>query len=399
MKKMSTLLLMLAVNFSIYSADLVLNDFNTITCPVGVSGALGSEWTTVESTGKVTIPANNEGEYVYFSLPANFDVNNYQFLKLSVKSAQTNYRFVPALMTSSWSESADWNATYKYTGAGVWQDVYISLGGMTPGIAGTYDKIALKVAAYDSKPTFDLYVDNVTLVEKYVPDNNTDIIVCNFDNVISPMSSWGGNSIFITTNPNGAGNVGVVSVPANNDGGITLTSALKINTTTHDRISFKVYANQAFTINYEKLEDNSNSSVNTALDQYPAYTTPNQWQEMVLDVSGRTSNIYDKIVLFAEAWQGKPAFTFYIDEVMLVKKVVSSLDKNVVVNFGVSYAAGFVNIKTDRSAVIEILSISGVVVKRAMITGDTSINVSDLNNGIYLIRNLTDGNVTKVLKN
>ncbi|MBV5342826.1 hypothetical protein JZU68_04155, partial [bacterium] len=68
------------------------------------------------------------------------------YLKISVKSSETNYRFVPLLVTAAWTGSTDVSSQYKYNGAGAWQDIYIPLSGMTAGSAGTYDKIALQVA-------------------------------------------------------------------------------------------------------------------------------------------------------------------------------------------------------------------------------------------------------------
>ena len=273
MKKTITLLFIALCSLSVYSADLVLNNFNDITCVTGTSGSFGSTMNTVNGTGVITVPANNTGEFIYFSLPPVFDINPYQYLKISVKSTETNYRFVPSLLTPEWTESSDWNGSYKYTSANAWQDVYIALSGMTAGTAGTYDKIALKIAAYDAKPSFDLYIDNVTLVAKYVPDYTKDVTVSNFDNIIAAMGAWGNNTISQTINIDGTGNVGIVSVPANNDAGITFNTVDKINTTTHDKINFRILATQAFTINYEKLEDKTNSAINQALGLYPAYTT------------------------------------------------------------------------------------------------------------------------------
>ena len=130
------------------------------------------------------------------------------------------------------------------------------------------DKIALKIAAYDAKPSFDLYIDNVTFVAKYVPDYSKDVIVCNFDNIIAAMGAWGNNTISQTINVDGTGNIGTVSVPATNDGGISFNTVDKINTSTHDKITFRVLASQAFTINYEKLEDKTNSAINQSLGLY-----------------------------------------------------------------------------------------------------------------------------------
>ena len=228
MKKTILLVCIILCNVSLYSVDLVLNNFIDITCYTGVSGAFGSTMTTVNGTGKITVPANNTGEYIYFTLPVGFDVNPYQFLKISVKSTETNYRFVPGFITPEWTASEDWTGTYRYTGAGAWQDIYIPLSGMTAGSAGTYNKVAMKIAAYDSKPAFDLYIDNVTFVEKYVADYSKDVIVCNFDNVIAPTGAWGNNSISIAGNPSGTGNVGLVSVPASNTAGFVFNTTNKI---------------------------------------------------------------------------------------------------------------------------------------------------------------------------
>ena len=389
MKKTITLLFITLGSFSVYSADLVLNNFNDITCYTGVSGSFGSTMTTVNGTGVITVPANNTGEYIYFSLPAGFDVNPYQFLKISVKSTETNYRFVPGLITPAWTSSEDWTGTYKYTGANAWQDIYIPLSAMTAGSAGTYDKIALKVAVYDYKPSFDMYIDNVTFVAKYVPDYSKDVIVCNFDNVIATMGGFSSNTISTTINPNGTGNVGVVSVPANNAGGIAVNTIDKINTATHNKISFKVYASQAFTINFEKLEDKTNNAINTALGLYPAYTTPNQWQTLTMDISAVTTNTYSNIVLFAEAWQSKPAFTFYIDDITLVKNgIVSAVDIASDAKTSVYYSSlqNTLNIKCEGDGLLELITLTGVVTKSVNMHGDTTLELSDIKNGVYLVR-------------
>lgn len=394
MKKTITLLLFALFSYSAYSADLVLNNFSDITCVTGTSGAFGSTLTTVNGTGKITVPASNTGEYIYFTLPAGFDANPYQFLKISVMSSETNYRFVPSFLTPEWTESSDWAGTYKYTGANTWQDIYIPLSGMTAGTAGTYNKIALKIAVYDAKPSFDLYIDNVTFVAKYVPDYTKDVIVCNFDNVIGAIASFSSNTFTMTTNPNGTGNVGIVSVPANNTGGITINTIDKINTATHDKISFNVYASQAFSINFEKLEDKTNSAINASLGLYPAYTTPNQWQNLTMDISAVASNTYDKIVLFAEAWQNKPAFNFYIDDIMLVKNSMTSIANKKIANstlINYSPTQRSLNIKCNGSGNVEIFTAKGILAKSVNIYGETQLNLSGISNGVYIVKYKNEG--------
>jgi hypothetical protein len=389
MKKTITILLISLCSFSVYSADLVMNNFSDITCFTGTSGSFGSTMNTVNGAGVITVPANNTGEFIYFSLPVGFDVNPYQYLKISVKSTETNYRFVPSLITSEWTESSDWNGSYKYTSVDAWQDIYIALSGMTAGTAGTYDKIALKIAAYDAKPSFDLYIDNVTFVEKYVPDYSKDVTISNFDNIIAPMGAFGNNTISTIINIDGTGNIGAVSVPANNDGGITFNTVDKINTATHDKVNFRVLATQAFTINYEKLEDKTNSAVNQSLGLYPAYTTPNEWQELSMDISAVTSNTYNKIVLFPEAWQSKPAFTFYIDDIKLVKKGLTSVvDIENANNSLIHYSSlqNSLSIKCNGDGLVELITLTGVVTKSFNIHGNTTIEFDGINKGIYFVR-------------
>ncbi|MEI8271041.1 MAG: T9SS type A sorting domain-containing protein [Paludibacter sp.] len=341
MKKSIILLFVILCSVSLYSADLVLNNFNDITCYKAQSGAWGSTWSTTDGTGKITVPANNVNEYIYFSLPALFNVSSYKYLKISVKSTETNYRFVPILLTPAWTGSTDVSSQYKYNGAGAWQDIYIPLSGMTAGSAGTYDKIALQVAANDAKPSFDMYIDNVTFVEAYVPDYTRNVTVCNFDNVNSSVSAWSGPSISTAINPSGAGNVGLVSVPTSNAGGISFTAADKINTSTHNKIRFKVYATQAFTFTYVKLEDKAKLLTGQQISPNPAYTTPNQWQEITIDISSATTNSYDVITLMPAAWSGLPAFTFYIDDLTLVKTpIVSYGKKSLYFDFGPTATTG-----------------------------------------------------------
>jgi hypothetical protein len=243
-------------------------------------------------------------------------------------------------------------------------------------------------------PSMYVMATGVSIVDNYVPNYGSNIIVCNFDNVISPMSGFSSNTISSVTSPNGSGKVGLVSVPSKNVGGITFTAVNKINTIVHDKINFKVYATKAFTFTSGKLEDQTNSTINQSMALNMAYTTPGQWQELSMNVSSISSNIYDRMVLFPEAWSNKTAFSFFIDDITLVKNsLISGAEVNKVTNSEIRYSAAqhSLNIKCTGEGWVELISLSGKVVRNYLLNGDETIELSGIQNGIYIVRLKSSG--------
>jgi mannan endo-1,4-beta-mannosidase len=243
-------------------------------------------------------------------------------------------------------------------------------------------------------PAMYVMAAGVSIVDNYVPNYGSNIIVCNFDNVISPMSGFSSNTISTVTNPSGSGKVGLVSVPSKNVGGITFTAVDKINTIIRDKINFKIYASKAFTFTSGKLEDQTNSTINQSMTLSLAYTTPNKWQELSMDVSSISSNTYDRIVLFPEAWSNKTAFSFYIDDITLVKNsLISGTEVNKLANSEIRYSAAqhSLNIKCTGEGWVELISLSGKTVRNYRINGDETIELSGLQNGIYIVRLKSSG--------
>ena len=243
-------------------------------------------------------------------------------------------------------------------------------------------------------PAMYVMANGVSIVDNYVPNYGGNVIVCNFDNVISPMSGFSNNTITTVINPSGSGNVGLVYVPSKNVGGITFTAIDKINTITHDKINFKVYATKAFTFTSGKLEDQTNSTINQTFSLNLAYTTPRQWQELSMDVSTIASNTYDRIVLFPEAWSNKASFSFYIDDVTLVKNyLISGTGVNKVANSEIRYSAAqhSLNIKCIGEGWVELISLSGKIVRNYRINGDDNIQLSGITNGVYIVRLKSSG--------
>jgi mannan endo-1,4-beta-mannosidase len=243
-------------------------------------------------------------------------------------------------------------------------------------------------------PAMYVMAAGVSIVDNYVPNYGSNIIVCNFDNVISPMSGFSSNAISTVTNPSGSGKVGLVSVPSKNVGGITFTADNKINTIIHDKINFKLYATKAFTFTSGKLEDQTSSTINQYVAMSLAYTTPGKWQELTMDVSTINSNTYDRIVLFPEAWSNKSAFSFYIDDITLVKNsLISGTEANKITNPEIRYlgAQHRLNIKCIGEGWVEIISISGRIVKNYRIYGDDNIELLGIQNGVYVVRLKSSG--------
>ena len=107
-----------------------------------------------------------------------------------------------------------------------------------------------------------------------------------------------------------------------------------------------------------------------------------------MDISAVTSNTYDKIVLLAEAWQSKPAFTFYIDDIKLMKKGLTAVEIASDSKTSMYYSSlqNTLNIKCDRAGLLELITLTGVVTKSVNIHGDTTLKLSDIQNGVYIVR-------------
>ena len=88
----------------------------------------------------------------------------------------------------------------------------------------------------------------------------------------------------------------------------------KFDFNTNEGFKLKVWAPVAGTNVLLKLEDKSNSAVNTEVGAVT--TTGNAWEELTFDFSGAASDTYDKIVLFFDINTDSGA-TYYIDDFAL----------------------------------------------------------------------------------
>ncbi|MCX6309073.1 MAG: T9SS type A sorting domain-containing protein [Bacteroidia bacterium] len=108
-----------------------------------------------------------------------------------------------------------------------------------------------------------------------------------------------------------------------------------------------------------------------------------------MDVATFNSNTYDKIVLFPEAWSSKRSFSFYIDDVTLQKSaLITKTAINRDANSSIYYSAiqHRLFIKCEGEGLVELVSLSGNIVKNFRINGDDIIELSGVQPGIYIVR-------------
>ncbi|MCD8193021.1 MAG: T9SS type A sorting domain-containing protein [Tannerellaceae bacterium] len=135
----------------------------------GIDGALGN-------VGYIQVPANNEGDGVWFQLPSTFNKEEYSHIKLKVKTAgNDSFGFAFKLEnTTTGITTQDWESYPSYSGNGNWQEVLLPLNRLA---TGTYDRIVLVPAPYQNKPTFSFHLDHVTLVSNKVGSNSPVVTI------------------------------------------------------------------------------------------------------------------------------------------------------------------------------------------------------------------------------
>ncbi|MCL1938664.1 MAG: cellulase family glycosylhydrolase [Candidatus Azobacteroides sp.] len=146
---------------------------SSVTAP---SGSLGQ-------AGLVNVPANNQGDGIYFDLNSNFNKSDFTGIKLKIKGVNASSSFAFAFKlenTASGVVTQDWTTYPRYSGAGSWLDVTIPITGLQQ---GSYNRLTFIPAPYENLGAFSFYIDDVTLISNNV-------------NSSSPTATINGNKFY-----------------------------------------------------------------------------------------------------------------------------------------------------------------------------------------------------------
>jgi len=147
------------------------------------------------------------------------------------------------------------------------------------------------------------------------PPPSTYTLPLDFENIEPVLTSFGGNSATVISNPNPGGintsSKVLESIKGNETwGGSFVDLTNKLNFGTNTTIKIKVFAPTTGTFRL-KLEERGNTSNFVELDQ--PVTTANTWVEIVFDLTGTPSD-FDRLVFFP-SWGVASGGTFYIDDI------------------------------------------------------------------------------------
>lgn len=164
-----------------FAQNKIVSNFNYISSACGAWGnvAVDTQTSAEGSLGKaalISVPANNQGEGVYFTLNSVFAKSNYSGVKLRVRSYNVgNFSFVLKLEnTNTGASVSDWVTRPSYNANGVWQEVVLPLDRFQE---GEFNRITLLPAPYESKPAFSFYVDEIALVNRNINSNSPAVTI------------------------------------------------------------------------------------------------------------------------------------------------------------------------------------------------------------------------------
>ncbi len=247
-----------------------------------------------------------------------------------------------------------------------------------------------------------------TVIIKDPVDNS---LFANYDGVDLLFTEFGGSSFAKIANPvkggiNTSNTVGQTTKTTNSEtwaGIYSTTLSSKIDFSTKNIFSMKIYSPVIANI-IVKLEDASNNLI--AKEVSISNTKIGEWEELMFNFAGTTSNTYNKITLFFDFGKSV-ANTFYFDELQLKPSQVLSIeaelkeqtkdgsknsDKNVL-DIYPNPATNSLHVKIDEnystSSILTIRNVLGQVVKNIKIEDFDQIHevdISDLLTGMYIIK-------------
>lgn len=181
MRKLIFNLILLLIAITSSSQNKIVSNFNYLSSNFDTWGnvsinVLTSTDGSLGKAGLVSVPANNEGDGIYFNLNNTFTKSNYSGIKIRVKSANIGtFSFVYKLEnTSTGTSVSDWETYPKYNANGQWQDVILPLDRLSD---GQFNRISLVPGAYESIPAFSFYIDEIALVNKNVNSSSPTVTI------------------------------------------------------------------------------------------------------------------------------------------------------------------------------------------------------------------------------
>lgn len=290
---------------------------------------------------------------------------------------------------------------FSYTTANVWETITIDFNAASGQEANAqYNKIVFfpHLGNGGAKNSTKIsYIDNVSAVEGDVISSTTPVVPnIDFESATT-WTNFDGGVMTTETNPfnntdNNSANVGkMVKNAGQTWGGSVLTlDGQHIDFSTHKTFSMKVYSTRSVKV-LLKVENATDAGVN--FEKELTTSNLNSWETLTFDYSTiSTTNTYSKIVLIFDngtAGDGSANFTFYIDDIVLDSRTLSTKDLAFAnVSLYPNPTQGQLNISASETIEkASVYNILGKELKNVTINKTSgNIDVSDLNSGVYFVK-------------
>jgi hypothetical protein len=285
---------------------------------------------TGNKVGNIDMTGNNEGHAIRLKFPEMINSAEYAGIKFKVYS-NGGFHFIFGLRNSQTSTGVqDWNSDKPYAGVG-WSEITYNFN--TTLSTGNYDYLEILPAAYLQKGAFSFYIDDVALVKKFTG------VIQDFEGYVTTGSGsgkdfqgWGLVAASVDSDPVNAGNkVGAFDFSAGQTLGTTgfrLKFSEKISSENYIGIRFKVYSPKTFHF-LMKMQDRSGSTTVSQEDwaTTPGFTATNEWTIVNYSfASSMQTGEYDHLEMLPASYSTiSEPYTFYIDDVELVKKFTGTV--------------------------------------------------------------------------
>jgi PKD repeat protein len=146
--------------------------------------------------------------------------------------------------------------------------------------------------------------------------NGTTTLPLDFEGTAPDMTTFGNSTVSVVANPDATGintSANVLETVHGNEpwAGFYFDMATPFDFSTNTNITLKVWA--PITGDFRlKVEESANTNNFVELDV--TVNTANSWQTISFDLTGASSGVYDRLVLFP-GWNVANAGTFYIDDI------------------------------------------------------------------------------------
>ena len=270
---------------------------------------------------KVARLTKNSGSEVwagsFFELGAPIDFSVLKKIKIKSWSPQAGITVkmkLENLTNSNLNKEVDVTTTV----ANNWEELIFDF--TTINTANTYQRVVIFYNFGVSGAGQNYYFDDVQLTSG-VP---TLSLPLNFESTTLNynFSDFGGNTASVITNPNVAGinTSNKVGKIVKGNGALTYAGSLlslgsPIDFSSMQKIKMKVWSPQSGIIVKLKLENQTNSSLNTEVDA--TTTVANTWQELTFNFAGiNNANNYQKVIVFFNFGAVGTGTTYYFDDII-----------------------------------------------------------------------------------